>query len=313
MAYETNAIGLDLSHYDEKVDAALLKGNIDFLTFKAGGSESAGGPYTDEYFADRVQMAYDIGVPCGAYWFVGPRYWLEKQQTFPGIDNMTDDQHPLLQYIKGVLKNKLIHWLAFDVEDASLWTSSGQVTDTWIRFYVADLVERIQRQQAKGNMRPFKLGVYSRRSFIDNPDKPQTALSTYLGAQPGLFLWTANWVTGTGATLPMTDIYKLRPSAAHIPLSFGWCKDRPQTWQMWQWSGDKGRVYTSPAIKNALGALRGMDINLFNGTPEQLKTWAGITAPVPETPPVVPPVVVPGAYSTTDLALLDALKAWKAS
>jgi hypothetical protein len=36
--------------------------------------------------------------------------------------------------------------------------------------------------------------------------------------------------------------------------------------------------------------------------------WGGVVVP-----PVVPPVVVPGAYSTTDLALLDALKAWKAS
>mgnify|MGYP006921306453 CR=1 FL=1 len=300
MAYETNAVGLDLSHYDEVVKADLLKGNVDFLTVKCGGSES--GLYADARFAERVQMAFDIGALCGAYWFAGPGYWLGKQQTMAGIDNMTDDQHPILQFIMQTLKNKLIYWLAFDVEDASLWTTSGQVTEVWVKYYVADLVERIQRQQAKGNMRPFKLGVYSRRSFIDDPAKPQTSLNNYLGVHPDLFLWTANWVNGTGATLPMSDVHKLRPSAAHIPYSFGYSAARPQTWQFFQWSGDAGRVYRSPAVTNAAGAARGLDLDLFNGTPEQLKTWAGIGV---TPPPVDPEPPLPPA----DTAQLDRIEA----
>jgi hypothetical protein len=283
MAYETNAIGLDLSHWDEKVDWAQLKGNLDFVTLKAGGSDA--GLYEDAQFAGRVQAAYDQDILTGAYWFVGPRYWLEKQQTMTGIDNLTDEQHPLLQQMLKTLKNKAICWLAFDVEDNSLLSSVGQVTDVWIKFYVADLVERIRRQQSKGNLRAFKMGVYSRRSFIDDPAKPQTALSTYLGVQPDLFVWTANWVNGTGATLAMSEVYKLRPASAHIPYSFGYCPTRPQTWQMWQWSGDAGRVYRSPAVTNAAGSPRGLDINLFNGTVEQLKAWTGITAPAPNPQP----------------------------
>lgn len=284
--YDNMALGLDLSHYDEKVDAAQLDGNVDFLTIKAGGSDGAGvKPYADALFADRVQMAYDIGAACGAYWFVGPRYWLEKSQTMQGIDNLTDDQHPLLQFIMQTLKNKLIYWLAFDVEDASLITSAGQVTDVWVKHYISDLVQRIQRQQGKGNVRPFKMGVYSRRSFMDDPANPQTSLSTYLGVQPDLFIWTANWVNGTGQTLPMDQVYKLRPADAQIPYSFGWAPSRPKTWQFFQWSGDAGRVYRSPAVTNAAGAARGLDINLFNGTVADLKTWAGITTPEPPPPP----------------------------
>ncbi len=308
MAYDTNAIGLDLSHYDEVVNADQLKGNIDFLTVKAGGSESAGGVYQDARFAERVQMAYDIGVPCGAYWFVGPRYWLERQQTIQGIDNMTDEQHPLLQFIMGALKNKLIRWLAFDVEEASLWTSSGQVTDVWIAFYIGDLVQRIQRQQAKGNLRPFKMGVYSRKSFMENPASPQTSLTNYLGIHPDLFIWTANWVTGAGATLPMSEIYKLRPAETHKPIPFGWSAGRPQLWDFWQWSGDAGRVYKSPAVTNKDGAARGLDINLFNGTVEQLRAWAGIAAPEPEPEP--DPEPEPGEVTLASLAAqLDRIEA----
>lgn len=39
--YATNAIGLDMSHYDHTVDAKQLEGNVDFLTFKAGGSDGS--------------------------------------------------------------------------------------------------------------------------------------------------------------------------------------------------------------------------------------------------------------------------------
>ncbi len=144
MAYETNAWGLDLSHYDYRVEASKFAGVVDFLTIKCGGSDGPnvgdGRLYQDARFAERVQMAYDIGVPCGAYWYAAPRYWLEKMQTIPGIENMTDDKHPLLQFIMQTVKNKAISWLAFDVEDGTLLSSAGQVTDVWVRFYILDLV-----------------------------------------------------------------------------------------------------------------------------------------------------------------------------
>jgi len=271
-----NAIGLDLSRYDERVDFSQLASVVDFATLKCGGSET-GELYTDPRFAERVQQAYDVGIPAGAYWFVGPGYWLSRQQTIPGVENLSDEQHPILKYLRDLLKNKAIHWLAFDVEDASLRTSAGQVTDTWLAFYIRDLVERIQRQQRLGNMRPFRIGVYSRKSFVQN----YKALEAYLGTQPDLFIWCANWLSAGGGTLSRNT----QPQPGHKPIPFGWSAQREKEWHFWQFSGDSGARYTHPAVTTASGAMRPLDVNVFNGDAAALKTWANIASPTPQPQP----------------------------
>ena len=272
--YDNFALGLDISHYDEKIDAEQLKGNVDFLIIKAGGSDG-GYIYIDNRFAERVQMAYDIGVPAMAYWFVGPEYWLNQQYTLEKVTGLPDERHAVLQMILNQLRNKLVYGLFFDVEDASIKTASGKVVpQAWVEFYVSDLVRRLRGQMRAGNLREMKLGTYSRKSFIENPNNRQTSLETYLGTQSDLAIWTANWVTGTGLLLPMSEIYNLRPT--HAPLTYGYCPDRSADWQFWQWSGDRGKVYRSPAITNSSGYARGLDIDLFNGTPAQLREWLGI-------------------------------------
>ncbi|GIV86617.1 MAG: hypothetical protein KatS3mg054_0646 [Chloroflexus sp.] len=279
-----NALGLDLSHYDENVNFQQLAEVIDFVTLKCGGSETSS-LYSDPRFAERVQQAYDKNIPAGAYWFVGPGYWLTRQQTMPGIENMSDDQHPILQYIMSLLRNKLIYWLAFDVEDASLRTAAGKVTDTWLAFYIRDLVERIQRQQRLGNLRPFKLGVYSRKSFVQN----YPALEAYFGTQPDLFIWCANWANAGGGTLTR----QTQPLSTHKPIVFGWNGQRDKEWHFWQFAGDSGARYTHPAVTTVNGGLRPMDVNVFNGDIQALRTWAGIQQPVPQPVPQPEPTPQP--------------------
>jgi GH25 family lysozyme M1 (1,4-beta-N-acetylmuramidase) len=303
--YETNAIGLDISHYDHNIDAAQLKGNVDFLIIKAGGSET-GQIYIDPRFAERVQMAYDIGVPAMAYWFVGPQYWLNNQYTLEKVTSLSDAKHPILQKILYQLKNKLIYSLFFDVENASVALGEKTVPEAWVSLYISDLVKRLRGKMRSGVLREMKLGVYSRKSFIEDPANRQKSLEAYLGTQADLAIWTANWVTGTGATLPMSQIYQLRPT--HKPLTYGYCPDRPAEWQFWQWSGDVGRVYKTPGITNASGLARGIDIDLFNGTPAQLRAWLGVGAaqPEPEPTPEPEPEPEPGPVDLSEVtARLD--------
>jgi len=299
----TNALGLDLSRYNERVDFETLVSVIDFVTLKVGGSET-GELYTDPRFAERVQQAYDACIPAGAYWFVGPGYWLFRQRTMKGIENLTDDQHPILTYLRNLLEYKAIYWLAFDVEDASLRTRAGQVTDSWLAFYILDLVERIQRQQAKGNMRPFKMGVYSRKSFV----QAEPALEVYLGNQPDMFIWAANWSTVGGGVLSKTA----QPPIGFKPISFGWCAQRKQEWTFWQWAGDSGARYTHPAITNAAGVPRSLDVNLYNGDVAGLRQWAGIQQPQPQPEPQPQPIPVDLSEVNAKLdAVLEHLKGLK--
>lgn len=277
--YENNAFGIDISKYDT-VKWEELRGKVDFVIAKMGGSED--GLYEDVKFSSHIEGAYNIGAIPMAYWFVAPRFWLEQMQTAPGIEQMPDDKHPILQRIMNSLRNKAVYALFFDVEDFSLTTKAGNVTDFWLKFYISDLIERLRRQMAKGNMKPIKLGVYSRRTFIDQYAK---SLDIWLGTQPDLAIWCANWA-GSGSITGTIDVLKAdKLTDGHSPRSFGWSPDRPKTWTFWQYSGDSGRVRVCTSILSSAGSPRAVDLNFFNGTPEELKKWAGVTQSTPQPQP----------------------------
>jgi hypothetical protein len=292
MAYETNAKGILSSHYDATIKPAGLEA-MDFMLTKMGGSDDKD-LYEDPTWASRVQLAYDTNTICGAFWFCGPRYWLERSQTMGAIDKMTDDEHPILVFIRKLCQNKYFHWLDYDIEKNTLYTSMGQVTEVWVKFYMADLVQRIQRQQAKGNIRPFKHGIYSSRSFMDGtqvtPNNPQTSTNIYLGVQPDIYIHPANWPSGTGGTKSLLELSQMTIPVTHIPKSFGYCPTRPRTWDFWQAYGDAGQVWKSTDVLTATGGTRPVCLEVFNGTVADLKAWAGITV----TPPVPPVPPAPG-------------------
>lgn len=299
--FDKCAFGIDLSRWQERVDfQALAKAGLDFVVLKCGGSET-GELYTDPTFHNRVQQAYDEKIPViGAYWFVGARYWLQRQHTIPGVENLEDEKHPILQYMINILRNTAIDVLFFDIEDASEW--GDRVTSTWHAFYIRDLVERIRRQQAKGILRKFKLGIYSRRAWIDAKSKD---LDIWLGTQPDVMIWAANWLTGNQTPLPFEQIITKRPLPGHQPRSFGWSPQREKTWHAWQWAGDTGHGYRSTTgVTGANGNPSGLDLNLWNGTrDEMLKDLGKVIKP--PVPPIEPPQPEPVKPPIIDLSAIE--------
>lgn len=271
MAYEQNAFGVDLSHYDSQVKFDLLKSaGVDFVILKCGGCEDNANTYADTTFPVRVQQAFDAGFRIiGAYYFGSPGYWLKRQFTMAGVENLKDEKHDILQHVLGLLRNKAIDFLAIDMEKASEYPNA---TDVWYAFFVRDLIERLQRQQRLGNLRPMKFGVYSRRTWID---EKSPALDIYLGTQPDLFIWTAHWAKGSMSVKRMAEIVKERPILSR-PNSFGYCDKRSGTWQIWQWAGDNNYGFkSSDAVLTYNGSPRSVDLNLFNGTYQDMLKWLG--------------------------------------
>jgi hypothetical protein len=275
---------LDLSHYDEIVKFPLIReAGFPAVILKCGGSDD--GLYDDRRFAERVQQAYDERLLIGAYYFAGTKYWLQKQYTMSMVERLRDEEHPILQHVLKLLRNKAVHFLAFDFEDAS---ENAQTSPPWHTFFLRDMVERLRRQIALGNLRPLKLGVYSRRSWIDSKAKD---LDVWLGTQPDLFIWCANWAGGTSRTLLLKEIAQQMPLSGHQPRSFGWSAARSKTWHFWQWTGDSGYGFKcKDAILTAAGLPRPVDMNFFNGTLEELRQWLGIAAPAPPAPTNPEPV-----------------------
>lgn len=295
-----NAIGVTLSAQDAKVDFKSLAKDVDFVCLKLGGSETTE-LKSDPNFATRVQVAYDAGLPVGAMWTVGPGYWLARQYTIPGVYNLKDSEHPILKYLVDNLKNKAISFLAFEVHDISLYTPGGQVTDTWLAVYLRDIIERLIRQQNNKVLKPFKIGVFSRESFI----RKYPELNAYLSTQRDVFIWTAYWTNMGGGTLSRfielpTDVN---------PTPFSWCPDRKKEWHFWNFVGDGKVRYTTSAVKDYNDILRPLYLSVFNGDVPSLRDWLGIQSTVPTPPPTTPPTVPDDINAKLDyiISILDKL------
>lgn len=64
--------GIDVSHWQGKIDwNKVVKDNVEFAFVKVGGSDD--GFYTDPFFQTNIKAAYDNGVKCGVYYYVGPK------------------------------------------------------------------------------------------------------------------------------------------------------------------------------------------------------------------------------------------------
>ena len=66
--------GIDVSKWQRSIDwKAVKQSGVDFAIIKAGGSDR--GLYTDPYFEYNYNAAKAAGIPIGAYYFVGPKFW----------------------------------------------------------------------------------------------------------------------------------------------------------------------------------------------------------------------------------------------
>ena len=65
--------GIDISHWQSKVDFSTLKSvdDINFCILKAGGSDK--GVYVDSTFYGRYEECKKHGINVGAYYFVGSK------------------------------------------------------------------------------------------------------------------------------------------------------------------------------------------------------------------------------------------------
>lgn len=83
--------GIDVSKWQGAIDWNALKGKIDFAIIKAGGSDW--GFYKDPFFEANYKGAKAAGIPVGAYYFVGNKFW--------GAESGKVDAQKFLSYLKG--------------------------------------------------------------------------------------------------------------------------------------------------------------------------------------------------------------------
>ena len=310
---DNRALIADTSHWSGIITAERLAG-FDGVIGKMGGNESAASasPYDDQW-SNTVQAAYDVvnadgtrGIPCGGYWMLNPRIWIEAGVTpsEAGLSKISNGDHKILNMIERQLRAgagwKAVSSVWFDLEEASTWISGGGklvITDDNIQETLEDLRNRIVPLQAEGRWPKFEIGVYSRASWIDSIDTGRQ-LRTWLENHPEIELWTADYrVKAIPAWTTASDVREKGmpvPLNSKYPTSFGWTDKRPLAWSIWQYWGSGWA-----------------DLNVYNGDKAAYYKWLNFT---PRGQVVTPPPVEPPTTGDTDMAKLTArverLEAW---
>lgn len=120
---EATMVGVDISHWQGRVDFASLKQQgYDFVIIKCGGSDN--GRYKDEKFEEYYKGAKDAGLHVGFYYFAGP--------LFRGkLSGVYDAQH-CLEIVKG---KQFDMFCAIDIENQKDARANRQaITDAAIGF-----------------------------------------------------------------------------------------------------------------------------------------------------------------------------------
>ena len=253
-------LGIDVSHYDDKVDWSLLAGSgVAFAIAKV----SQGDYYRDDKCKLHLAGAGAAGMHAGIYHWVDPQCSAQRQVNF------------LLESAHG-LNYQLI---CLDVEQHAPWLVAypakplpkkargkpGQ-KNKWIRKQAAVSVNFSPRQisdcaekmaqllQARAEL---PLVIYTRVSFIVEYARPMLA---WLKDYP---LWLAQYPllpmpSGKLTWETLNQVYP-RQSAPLLPAG---CSQ----WTFWQWSGDRLRL---PGVSSCV------DLNFFNGSAAELDAFLG--------------------------------------
>lgn len=297
--WDGKAWGIDLSRY--QAVANIPAGVIDFGIAKLGGSEN--GVFTDPKFSAHVQSIYDAGAVPLAYWYVDSSYYTSRGYTMSGMTGQTNDKHPILQKIIDGLRAgngwKAVKALFLDLETPG-------AGDIWNAAYLEDLRNRIADLRKTGGFPNIPLGLYSRASFIDN----QLSVRTWLEQRPEVIIWTANYTSALPAlNAPLAQIRRDR-LPVQKPLWFGDNTAKPKQYRrFFQYHGSSASTaaISCPEVLNGSGNPSALDLNVWEGSPAELRAEFGMTQTTP--PPVEPPTT-----GDTDLAKLAArverLEAW---
>ena len=262
----TRAFGIDVSHWNT-VDWRVVGTEIDFAIAKS----SEGEDYKDDKFPANCQGAYDAGIPFGAYHYFKAKYYTQFPFPKDGDYSRWPSPEKDLQFQNFVqaLKFKAVHFICLDLENIGNTGVDGQWYSVAAQYLAGEMFN-----YAESRGIPFF--IYTRNTFIKD-FAPQ--INNWVHRYNS---WAAQWTWNAGLVkLSWEDLPPFMPKDMQKPAYFS---TRP-TWELWQFSGDRFHL---PGINGAV------DLNVYNGTREQLydflKYSKPVQPPIPEPEPEPEPV-----------------------
>lgn len=244
-------------------------GGVDCVIAKSG----QGHWWKDTAFSGHVQNAWDVDIPILAYfWFEGKYYnaFGLDESNWPSPE---DDRQ--VNKLFSSIANRKIYGLFIDEED------KDQVTPAWSIAACGQFAHRVRDRLSRLYGAEFPLGLYTGNWYWQNNKAPFAWMANKNLIQMG---WVAIYpYSKTYVKTTWEDMWELHMPRDDYPVpTLNW-----DNWKFWQFSGDK---FILPGIENGAGGPSALDLNLYNGTKEQLYKFLNFT-PKPDhgDPPVEPP------------------------
>lgn len=302
---EAAKIGIDVSHYQERLVESALAGNVQWIAAKMGEcddrfrSYSGGAPWNknmavdawvDDKFADHCQTAYNIKARFCAYFFDNPAIPMSFYASgFADHAKNPNDGDPRILTMRQALKNKEYHAICLDAERWWLYyteyleyimgtrTSANvqKLSPIWIYNSTLDLYQRVKEDMAAGKLKTVPIWIYTGKWFVD-AYCPQ--LDTVMADK---LQWLADYTTPVySATKGATTWEKVRSSIQSTAFNPKWIGNkRAEALQLTDAAIPGG-------ITNAAGVQKPVDVDVLLAEMDLMfakPSWATTpTTPDPE-------------------------------
>lgn len=328
--WQTRALWMDFSDWEPVIDFSLFE-KIDGVMVKLFEVDDTTNPagWIQKGKNDIIYAAQRYNKPCVGYMYNNTAYWPKNGFTAVSVNNLFDNEPTNDLKMKSLIdhdpqfKSLLRSWalgslyleditalrdgrvkflplaaIAIDVE-RSCWdyndyyanpTTYRKVDDYWIMFSTKWFKEKLSWAMQHGYLpqvpinAPDDTPVYSGNWFIQQfgPVQFKTFLETCVS-------WVAGYYWSGAAVVTTIEEFKSK-YLAQIPETW-----RPVLFGKARWlqiTGDKFRI---PQVKDTLGRMVGVDINVSLFTKEQDYAWLGFVpapVPTPDPDPIPDPVWV---------------------
>ena len=312
MAYTD--VGIDTSHWRPKLDRIKLQG-LKWLIGRMGTQWNNLEPtaWVDHTFTDHCQVAYDMDIPYGAFWYDDYTWFLDNGWTWGAISEVTAQNDPRITAIKRALfagtALRKVHFLGIDVEQ-EMRNGVKIKEPNWCSKSAQSLFENLLWMMVHGELPEMPILIYTRASFVNEYCVLNgiNLLDTWLKRYYDLLgpdrvgVWIADWRYNrcNNGVYQASQLTSTLPLDTAKPAMFG----SVPAW-LWQYAGDVGRMAFLDGVTDDRNIPLATDLNT-NMIP--LDTFYSRVhyeprGTTPEPPPVEPPA------DLTVFQRLDAIEA----
>lgn len=251
------AKGFDIHTYSGEVNFSVAKNaGLEFSLVRAGGGYiNTGTPFKDNQF-DRNKVESPKYLKTGYWWYFAPvNKWVEQAEMF-----------------RDLIKDQVMH--IRPIVDVEEWTfaDGSKIPMSTLQARLKVMLDILEDEFG---VKPI---IYTRTSVWD----PYYGNPSWAKDYP---LWVARYPFTKPQTTDVLDLCQtLEPYTNTVGLPTPWNSNKPNGWVIWQCSADENKDGQKYGVPLPPYGTEAVDLNLANGSIEELLAKVGMGTPPPPPP-----------------------------